>query len=114
MIEIDAVGAIAILWEKRSMTPYSAASGQAPRSSRQLDRGGVGLRLDVRNMRLFQTFAITLSNGTFWLWKKEWKPITPRPTERSRIAEYLARFMLSGARSMKSCSTLSRKRINPR
>jgi hypothetical protein len=32
MIEIDAVGAIASLWEKRAITPQSAASGQAPRS----------------------------------------------------------------------------------
>ena len=32
MIEIDAVGAIAILQLKRSITPMSAASGQGPRS----------------------------------------------------------------------------------
>jgi hypothetical protein len=31
MIEIDAVGAIAILQLKRSITPMSAASGQGPR-----------------------------------------------------------------------------------
>ena len=37
--------------------------------------------------------------------------MTPRPTERSRSAEYLARAMESGALSMKSCSTLSRKRL---
>jgi hypothetical protein len=33
MIEIEAVGAIAILFEKRSEKPYSAASWAAPRSS---------------------------------------------------------------------------------
>ena len=32
MIEMEAVGAIAILQEKRSITPMSAASGQGPRS----------------------------------------------------------------------------------
>ena len=32
MIEMEAVGAIAILQLKRSMTPMSAASGQGPRS----------------------------------------------------------------------------------
>src|SRR3546814_10429273 len=32
MIEIEAVGAIAILFENRSWMPKSAASGQAPRS----------------------------------------------------------------------------------
>src|SRR3546814_2963207 len=36
MIEIDAVGAIAILCEKRSMMLYSAASRQGPRSSASL------------------------------------------------------------------------------
>ncbi len=43
MMEIDAVGAIAILWEKRSMMPYSAASGHGPRSSASMRRGRVGL-----------------------------------------------------------------------
>ena len=38
-------------------------------------------------MRLFHTFAITLSNGTESDCRKEWNPITPSPTERSRIAE---------------------------
>ena len=33
MIEIEAVGAIAVLLENLSLIPYSAASGQAPHSS---------------------------------------------------------------------------------
>ena len=33
MIEMEAVGAIAILLEKRSIVPVSAASGQGPRST---------------------------------------------------------------------------------
>ena len=33
MMEIDAVGAIDILCEYRSLMPYSAASGLGPRSS---------------------------------------------------------------------------------
>ncbi len=37
MMEIDAVGAIASLWENRSITPRSAASGQGPRSCGQHD-----------------------------------------------------------------------------
>ena len=64
-----------------------------------------------RNIFLFHTFATTLSHGTFSICRKLWNPITPRPTLRSRIAAYFALDMLSGARSMKSCSTLSRKRI---
>ena len=35
---------------------------------------------------MFHTFAITLSNGTFSDCRKLWKPITPSPTDRSRIA----------------------------
>jgi hypothetical protein len=63
------------------------------------------------NMRRFQTFAITPSIGIIFDCRNEWKPMTPKPTERSRIAEYFARFMESGAFSMKSVSTLSRKRM---
>ena len=48
--------------------------------------GRIGLPRMCWNIFLFHTFAITLSNGTFWLCRKEWKPITPRPTERSRMA----------------------------
>ena len=33
IIEIDAVGAIAVLFENLSLKPYSSASGQAPLSS---------------------------------------------------------------------------------
>ena len=33
IIEIDAVGAIAVLFENLSLKPYSAASGHAPLSS---------------------------------------------------------------------------------
>ena len=64
-----------------------------------------------RNIFLFQTLAMTLSNGTLSACRKEWKPITPRPTLRSRMALYLALAMESGAVSMKLCSTLSRNRI---
>ena len=47
MIEIEAVGAIASLLEKRSSMPKSAASGQAPRSSASALRGLVALAADV-------------------------------------------------------------------
>ena len=87
MMEIDAVGAIDILWLKRSMMPYSAASGHGPRSSARTREARSACSRMCLNIRLFQTFAITLSHGTFCDCRKEWKPITPRPTLRSRIAE---------------------------
>ena len=34
---------------------------------------------------MFHDFAIALSNGMLRACRKEWKPITPSPTERSRI-----------------------------
>ena len=111
MMEIDAVGAIAILFEKRSLKPYSAASGQAPRSSASRRLAASACSRMWRNIFLFQTLATTLSNGTFCACRKEWKPITPRPTLRSRMALYFALAIESGAVSMNSCSTLSRKRI---
>ena len=64
-----------------------------------------------RKIRLFHTFATTLSHGTFSACRNEWNPITPSPTDRSRIAEYRAFSIPGGARSMKSCSTLSRNRM---
>src|SRR4029079_1314403 len=100
MIEIDAVGAIAILHEKRSITPMSAASGQGPRSfANIIDAWSTCERTCLKILR-FQLFAIAPSNGKLRAWRKEWKPITPRPTERSRSAEYLARAISSGARAM--------------
>ena len=87
MIEIDAVGAIDILCENRSMMPYPRHPGTArapPPASR--DATSACSRM-WRNIRLFHTFAITLSHGTFCDCRNEWNPITPSPTERSRIAE---------------------------
>src|SRR5881392_128685 len=86
MIEIDAVGAIASLWENRSMIPRSAASGHGPRSAASLLEAASHWRRRVLNSRMFQDLAIALSNGTFWLCRNEWKPIRPRPTDRSRFA----------------------------
>src|SRR5262245_12291645 len=87
MIEIDAVGAIASLWEKRAMTPQSAASGHAPRSFASFtDAASAPLRMCL-NIALFQALAVADSIGTPWLCRKEWKPMRPRPTERSRLAE---------------------------
>ena len=87
MIEIDAVGAIDILLENRSMMPYSAASGHGPRSSASMRDAASAWARMCWNIRLFHTLAITLSHGTFCDCRNQWKPITPRPTERSRIAE---------------------------
>src|SRR5918996_5486885 len=100
MIEIDAVGAIAILHEKRSITPMSAASGHGPRSLASIiDAWSTCARMCLKILR-FQLLAIAPSNGIERAWRKEWKPITPRPTLRSRSALYLARAISSGARAM--------------
>src|ERR687893_2353552 len=91
MIEIDAVGAIAILHEKRSITPMSAASGQGPRSLASIiDAWSTWARICLKILR-FHDLAIAPSKARPRAWRKEWKPITPSPTERSRAAEYLAR-----------------------
>src|ERR1044072_6842901 len=84
--EIGAVGAIASLWLKRSSMPKSAASGQAPRSlAKALEAASHWLRMCL-NIFLFHTFAITASIGMLFCCRKEWKPMMPSPTERSRMA----------------------------
>src|SRR5215212_6372694 len=100
MIEMLAVGAIAILQLKRSITPMSAASGQGPRSLASIIDASFTWAETCLKILRFQLFAIAPSNGMLRAWRKEWKPITPRPTERSRIAEYLALAISSGARSI--------------
>src|ERR1700740_958471 len=86
VIENEAVGGDAILWLNRPITPRSAASGHGPRSAASLREAASQPRRRVLNSRMFQDFASALSNGTFWHCRKEWKPIRPRPTERSRLA----------------------------
>src|SRR3954468_12783567 len=98
MIEIDAVGAIAILHEKRSITPMSAASGHGPRSLASIIDASFTWAAMCRKIFMFQLFAIAPSKERLRAWRNEWKPITPRPTERSRSAEYLARAISVGAR----------------
>src|SRR3982750_889241 len=100
MIEIDAVGAIAILHEKRSFTPMSAASGQGPRSLASIIDAWCTCARTCLNILKFQLFAIAPSNGMLRAWRKEWKPITPRPTLRSRSALYLARAISAGGRAV--------------
>src|SRR5919107_1164720 len=100
MMLIDAVGAIAILHEKRSMTPMSAASGQGPRSLASIiEASSTWARTCLKILR-FHDLAMAPSNGIERAWRNEWKPMTPRPTERSRSALYLARAISSGARAM--------------
>src|SRR5437868_12985142 len=99
MIEIDAVGAIAILQEKRSITPMSAASGHGPRSFASIiEAWSTCARMCLKILR-FHDFAMAPSNEMLRACRKDWKPITPRPTLRSRSAEYLARAISSGARA---------------
>ena len=64
MIEIDAVGAIAILDEKRSIAPASAASGQGPRSCASIIDASDALAWMCLNIFRFHDFATADSNGT--------------------------------------------------
>src|SRR5690606_19498949 len=100
MMLIDAVGAIAILQEKRSITPWSAASGQGPRSWASIIEASLALALMCLKILRFHDLAMALSNGMPRAWRKLWKPMTPMPTLRSRSALYLARVISSGARSI--------------
>src|SRR3990167_4452621 len=91
MMLIEAVGAIAILQLKRSITPMSSASGHGPRSLASIIEASLALALMCLNTLRFHALAMALSMPMFFSCRKEWKPITPSPTERSRLAEYLAR-----------------------
>ena len=82
MIEIEAVGAMASLWLKRSITPCSAASGQGPRSAARVRLAASAWRRSVLKMRMFQDLAMADSNGTPCACRKLWKPISPRHTDR--------------------------------
>ncbi len=89
MIEIDAVGAIASLLEKRSIEAEVGgirARRRAPCAS-VVDASSHWPRTCL-NIFLFHTLAMTDSSGMPLACRKEWKPMTPRPTERSRIAAY--------------------------
>src|SRR3546814_5275704 len=74
MIEIDAVGAIAILCEKRSMMPYSAASGHGPRSSASLREAVSAARSEKHTSELQSLMRI--SYAVFCLKKKRNKIYT--------------------------------------
>src|SRR5690349_6829990 len=100
MMLIDAVGAIAILQLKRSITPMSAASGHGPRSFASIIEAWSTCARMCLKILTFQLFAIAPSNDRLRDWRKEWKLMIPRPTLRSRSAEYLARAISSGARAI--------------
>ena len=70
IIEIDAVGAIAVLLENLSLNPYSAASGHAPLSSaRSFD---ALLTCSLICLKIFYSrHAITDSKGILCFCKKE-------------------------------------------
>src|SRR5574338_1268753 len=74
MIEMDAVGAIAILQLKRSITPMSAASGHGPRSLASIIEASSTWPRTCLNILRFQLLAIAPSNGIPRAWRKEWKP----------------------------------------
>ena len=86
MIEIDAVGAIDILWLNRSMMPYSAASGHGPRSSASMRDAASACARMCLNIRLFHTLAITLSNGTFCDCRKRVEPHHAQPDASARAS----------------------------
>jgi hypothetical protein len=111
MIEIDAVGAIASLWREALHHAHvgrirAGAALFAPASPRPRPPAAQ-MCLNIFIVPRLGHRAIP--SHALRICRKEWKPITPRPTERSRLAEYGAGHF-GGARSMKSCSTLSRKR----
>ncbi|MNR18891.1 hypothetical protein D3C85_1356440 [compost metagenome] len=64
MIEIEAVGAMASLCEKRSMTPRSAASRQAPFSSASTRLALSASRRRCLNRRMFHDLAMADSKAT--------------------------------------------------
>src|SRR6187401_1348690 len=99
MMLIEAVGAIAILQLKRSIAPRSSASGHAPRSCARTIEASLAAAAMCLNIRRLWTLAIGLSKPMFFDCRNEWKPITPIPTERSRLAEYLAQAISGGART---------------
>ena len=66
IIEIEAVGAMAVLLENLSLIPYSAASGQAPLSSAKSFEDWSTFFYIFSNIFLFQTLLITDSNGTIF------------------------------------------------
>ena len=71
IIEIEAVGAIAVLLENLSLYPYSAASGQAPLSSAKSFDALFTCSSICLNIFLFQDLAITDSSGILFFCKKE-------------------------------------------
>src|SRR3546814_10748425 len=82
MMLIDAVGAIAILHEKRSITPWSAASGHGPRSTANCIEASCAWAAICLKILRFQLFAIAPSKDSPRARWKVWKPITPWHTER--------------------------------
>src|SRR5438309_11998004 len=87
MIEMEAVGAIAILHEKRSITPMSAASGHGPRSWVSIIEASSTWARTGLKIFMLHDLAMAPSKPRVRACRKEWKPITPRPTDRSPIAE---------------------------
>ena len=72
MIEIDAVGAIAILHEKRCITPMSAASGHAPRSCARRSEASSALAAMCLNILRFHALAMALSKAMPFCCRNEW------------------------------------------
>ena len=92
------------------MKPKSSASGQAPRSSASIFEAASASARICLNIRLFQTLAIAPSKRIMLACRNEWKPITEpdRAFAHGRVfraAEIFRRL------SIKSCITLSRKRM---
>ena len=71
---------MASLWEKRAMTPRfrRVGAGAALFAPASREAASAPRRMCL-NIRMFHDFAMALSNGTFWLCRKEWKPMRPRP-----------------------------------
>jgi len=112
MIEVEAFGAIASLWLKRSITPSSAASGQGPRSSASLRLAAVAAAAQVLEEPHVPALGqCALERHVLGLQQRCGSPSGRGPPKRCARRVGGIRHPRRGAVGWKSCSTLSRKRM---
>ena len=112
MIEIDAVGAIAILQLKRSITPMSAASGQGPRSLASISEASSTWARICLKIFMFHDLAIAPSNGSAARLQEGVEAHHAEADAALALGADTGRAPSRRARGRYSrCSTLSRKRI---
>ena len=104
-MEEEALGAIAMRWLKR--LPVPSASGASPLSIPNTLLTAFNPSLTCLNICLLRPTACEDSHGIFFLCRYACHPKAPMPILRSRLAEYIALEMESGALAIKYSSTLS-------